>query len=88
MEALGQALRERRLALGLSLESVHEQTRIRQAHLEAIEAGELDRLPGVVYARAFVKRYAEVVGLELDEADLAALQPGVQPPARIKNEIV
>ncbi|MGG6311190.1 helix-turn-helix domain-containing protein [Paenibacillus macerans] len=64
---LGQQLREARLARGLSLEDVQEMTKIRKRYLEAIEAGDYKVLPGSFYVRAFIKTYAEAVGLDADE---------------------
>ncbi|SMF02694.1 cytoskeleton protein RodZ [Paenibacillus barengoltzii] len=64
---LGQQLREARLARGLSLDDVQEMTKIRKRYLEAIEMGDYKVLPGSFYVRAFIKTYAETVGLDADE---------------------
>lgn len=64
---LGQQLREARLARGLSLDDVQEMTKIRKRYLEAIEMGDYKVLPGSFYVRAFIKTYAEAVGLDADE---------------------
>ncbi|MEK3786657.1 RodZ family helix-turn-helix domain-containing protein [Paenibacillus sp. FSL K6-1230] len=67
MSELGQQLREARLQKGLSLDDVQEMTKIRKRYLEAIEAGDYKVLPGTFYVRAFIKTYAETVGLNPDE---------------------
>ncbi|MGP0583808.1 RodZ domain-containing protein [Paenibacillus timonensis] len=67
MSDLGQQLREARLARGLSLDDVQELTKIRKRYLEAIEMGDYKVLPGSFYVRAFIKTYAETVGLDADE---------------------
>ncbi len=67
MSDLGQQLKEARLARGLSLDDVQEMTKIRKRYLEAIEAGDYKVLPGSFYVRAFIKTYAEVVGVDPDE---------------------
>ncbi|MGG3455343.1 RodZ domain-containing protein [Paenibacillus rhizolycopersici] len=67
MSELGQQLREARLARGLSLDDVQEMTKIRKRYLEAIEMGDYKVLPGSFYVRAFIKTYAETVGLDADE---------------------
>lgn len=67
MSDLGQQLREARLARGLSLDDVQEMTKIRKRYLEAIEMGDYKVLPGSFYVRAFIKTYAETVGLDADE---------------------
>ncbi|MFC7679537.1 helix-turn-helix domain-containing protein [Paenibacillus sp. GCM10028914] len=67
MSELGQQLREARLQKGMSLDDVQEVTKIRKRYLEAIEAGDYKVLPGSFYVRAFIKTYAEAVGLNPDE---------------------
>lgn len=67
MSELGQQLREARLQKGMSLDDVQEITKIRKRYLEAIEAGDYKVLPGSFYVRAFIKTYAEAVGLKPDE---------------------
>ncbi|MDO7905764.1 helix-turn-helix domain-containing protein [Paenibacillus sp. JX-17] len=67
MSELGQQLREARLEKGMSLDDVQEMTKIRKRYLEAIEAGDYKVLPGTFYVRAFIKTYAETVGLNPDE---------------------
>ncbi|OBA01109.1 XRE family transcriptional regulator [Paenibacillus polymyxa] len=67
MSELGQQLKEARLQKGLSLDDVQEMTKIRKRYLEAIETGDYKVLPGSFYVRAFIKTYAETVGLDPDE---------------------
>ncbi|MCJ8010676.1 helix-turn-helix domain-containing protein [Paenibacillus sp. KQZ6P-2] len=66
MSELGQQLKEARLQKGMSLDDVQEMTKIRKRYLEAIEAGDYKVLPGSFYVRAFIKTYAETVGLDPD----------------------
>ncbi len=67
MQELGQLLREARLEKGMTLEEVEDLTKIRKRYLQAIEEGQYKVLPGSFYVRAFVKNYAEVVGLDADQ---------------------
>lgn len=67
MSDLGQQLKEARLSRGLSLDDVQEMTKIRKRYLEAIESGDYKVLPGSFYVRAFIKTYAEAVGLDPDD---------------------
>lgn len=67
MSELGQQLREARLQKGMSLDDVQEMTKIRKRYLEAIEAGDYKILPGSFYVRAFIKTYAEAVGIDPEE---------------------
>jgi len=71
MGQLGDTLRERRTALGLTLEQAEETTRIRGKLLQALEAGEYSRLPNPGYVRGFVSSYARY--LELDPVPLLAM---------------
>ncbi|WP_020615216.1 helix-turn-helix domain-containing protein [Paenibacillus daejeonensis] len=67
MSELGVLLKEARQKKGYTLDDVQEMTKIRVRYLEAIEAGDYNVLPGSFYARAFIKNYAEAVGLDADE---------------------
>ncbi|PFJ60165.1 helix-turn-helix domain-containing protein [Bacillus thuringiensis] len=67
MTELGQKLKEAREAKGLSIDQLHEITKIQKRHLVAIEEGNYDVLPGAFYARAFIKQYADAVGLNGEE---------------------
>ncbi|MDQ1908905.1 DUF4115 domain-containing protein [Paenibacillus sp. GD4] len=67
MSDLGSLLRKARLEKKISLEDLQETTKIRKAYLEAIEEGNYKMLPGNFYVRAFIKTYAEAVGLDPNE---------------------
>ncbi len=62
-EELGKALAEARIARGLSLHDVERDTRISGKYLKALEEGKLQVLPAPVYARAFMRTYAQYLGL-------------------------
>lgn len=70
---VGYTLRLKRQEKKLSLEQVAAQTHIQQRFLQAIEAGEPDRLPEPIYIQSFVKQYAEALGL--DGTELASSFP-------------
>lgn len=61
---VGEILRRTRVHYGQSLRDVEQILRIRQSQIEAIEKGEIDKLPGRVYAIGFVRSYAEYLGLD------------------------
>ncbi|MEM1132196.1 MAG: RodZ domain-containing protein [Pseudomonadota bacterium] len=63
----GQRLREARQAAGIEISEVAAKTRIPVRHLEAVEEGRFDDLPGRTYAIGFSKAYAKVVDLPEDE---------------------
>lgn len=60
---VGQELKAARESRGEDLTAVARALRIRRDHLEAIEAGRVDDLPGRTYAVGFVRSYAEYLGL-------------------------
>ena len=67
MTELGELLKKTREEKGLSLHDIQESTKIQSRYLEAIERGDFDALPGQFYARAFIRRYAEVLGIKTEE---------------------
>ncbi len=64
---LGNRLKEARMAKGYSLEDLQEITKIQKRYLSAIEEGNFSVMPGAFYVRAFIKQYAEAVGLDATE---------------------
>jgi cytoskeleton protein RodZ len=65
---IGELLRVERERQGIGLDQVEAATRIRAAQLRALEEDRLDSLPAEAYARAFVRDYAEHLGLDADRA--------------------
>ena len=63
MDSVGELLRGERLRQGLELAHIAERLRINLSYLEAIEAGDMDSLPGAFFYRAFVRQYASLLGL-------------------------
>jgi len=80
--AVGRLLRDQREARGLSVEDIERQIRIRRAHIEAIEAGRFDVLPGAAYITAFLRAYASHVGLEPEKVLTAYQLSGAVPVKR------
>ncbi|MCB1539139.1 MAG: helix-turn-helix domain-containing protein [Rhodospirillales bacterium] len=64
---VGEVLRRARVQFGLELPYVGAQLNIRPEHLAAIEAGDISRLPGRVYAIGFVRTYADYLRLDSDK---------------------
>jgi cytoskeletal protein RodZ len=64
---LGLRLQEARKEKGLSIEDVAEITKIQKRYLIGLEEGNYDIIPGKFYVRAFIKQYAEAVGLDPDQ---------------------
>jgi cytoskeleton protein RodZ len=61
-------LRAARERCGLSLNQVAASTKISLAILEALEKNDVGKLPGGLFSRAFVRSFAEEVGLDPDKA--------------------
>lgn len=64
----GTHLREAREKRGVSLRQIATSTRISLRTLEALENNEIKKLPGGIFSRAFVRSYAQEIGLDPDEA--------------------
>jgi cytoskeletal protein RodZ len=57
----GEALKSARTALGVTLESIAERTKISMHALRALESGDFAKLPNHVFARMFLRQYLEIV---------------------------
>jgi cytoskeleton protein RodZ len=64
MSDFGQKLRAARERRGVSLRDISERTKFSVSAIEAIERNDASRLPGGIFARAFVRSYAAEVGLD------------------------
>ena len=82
---VGDILRRTRLHYGQSLKDIENALRIRESQLKAIEQGEIEKLPGRVYAIGFVRTYAEYLGL--DGAKIAQLFKTQYMDAQPKAEL-
>jgi cytoskeleton protein RodZ len=84
VDGVGEFLRRERELRYISLDDVAERTKISRRYLEAIEAGQYDRLPGETFVRGFIRSYAQSVGLDPEETLLlynqSRLVHGAPPP--------
>ena len=80
--AVGRLLRDQRLARELAIDDVAARLRIRRRYLEAIEQGRFDQLPGAAYIPAFLRAYANYIGLDADKVMTAYQLSGPVPIAR------
>jgi len=60
----GARLREARELKGITLKEIASATKISTSVLEALEQNEVSRLPGGIFSRAFIRSYANAVGLD------------------------
>lgn len=68
MGELGSLLTRAREARGLTLEDAERDTRISRRYLQALEAEQFEVIPAPVYARGFLRSYAQYLGLDPQEA--------------------
>lgn len=85
LQQIGGHLSRLRESKKISLEKIARQTFIPQRLLEALEAGEVERLPEPVYVKGFIRRYADAIGLDgvelADTFDAPAMYPVAAPSA-------
>lgn len=67
MQDIGEALRDARLSKGLTYEYISQIIKIRPEFLRAMEENRFDLLPGAFYAKNFLRRYADFLGLDSDK---------------------
>ncbi len=64
---LSELLKERRQSKNFSLEKLSELTKIQLYHLEAMEAGQFEKLPPSVYRDGILKRLSKFLDIDKDE---------------------
>jgi cytoskeleton protein RodZ len=82
MTSIGEILRRERLKRNLELGQIAQELKIASRFLEAIEAGQLDKLPGGVFTKSFIIQYARVLGLD-EEKIAGELQRTLDPPPEV-----
>ena len=90
-EKIGQALKETRLGLEISLEQAAEETRIRLRYLQAMEDGDFGQLPSKAPERGFLRAYAEYLGLDTDTLNAeynSSEEPLLVDTTQEENELV
>ncbi len=81
---LGTYLRSAREAMGVSLAQAAADTRIVQRYLVALELGEYHHLPGDVYARGFLRNYAQYLNLPIEEVvEMYRAERGSSAPIKV-----
>jgi len=64
MKDIGNFLRERREARGISLIEVEKDLKIRKKYLQALEEGNIDAIPGKTYLIGYLKNYSKYLGID------------------------
>jgi cytoskeleton protein RodZ len=84
MGELGEKLRGERERKGIGIDEIEAETRIRAKFLLALEEERFDVLPGPAYVRAFVRDYAEQLGLDPQElVNELNTRPELVPPDEV-----
>jgi DnaJ-class molecular chaperone len=79
-ELSGEDLKQIRTELGLTIEQIADETKIRVNHIRSIEEGQAGQLPPAVFLKGFVKSYLKCLGLEALEELSARYMNTVSPP--------
>lgn len=89
MADIGDKLRSAREAKGLTIADIEKTTKIQGRYLQAIEQNDFDKLPGDFYARAFIRQYAQIVGLDGKEllSEYHKDVPEAKPDEYVENSI-
>ena len=92
LTGIGADLRDARLGRGHSIEDCQRATRISRRYLEALEEEEFSALPAPVFARGFLRSYAQFLGL--DSTAMVARFPsnprapaGLPPPGGYPRDV-
>ena len=74
LTGIGAELRDGRMARGVTIDDAQRATRIARRYLQALEDEDFEALPAPVFARGFLRSYAQY--LSLDPTELVARFPG------------
>ncbi|MEK6683302.1 MAG: RodZ domain-containing protein, partial [Nitrospirota bacterium] len=85
METIGEYLKRIREERGLPIQQVADKTRISPTYIEALEENRLEKFPGEVFARGFVRVYGRCLGLD-DPDTMARFTQSAQPFFRERDE--
>ena len=69
MKDIGNFLRERREARGISLIEVEKDVKIRKKYLQALEEGNIDLIPGKTYLIGYLRNYSKYLGVDEENID-------------------
>jgi cytoskeletal protein RodZ len=61
-------LKQLRVSCGIAIDDISRTTCINPRYLKAIEEGHFSKLPGVVYARGYIREYARCLGVPFPDA--------------------
>ncbi len=97
--AIGEMLHDARESYNLTCEQVGHDLHIKASYIEALEKGELEHIPSMVYAKGYLRMYAQYLGVNLStmlnlvnaEAELkpvASVSTAHHEPRRVQMAII
>lgn len=67
MKEIGESLKEARENIGLSIDEVSTDLKLRPSQLENIEEGNIDAFKDIFYLKSLIKEYAKYLGLNYED---------------------
>ena len=67
VKTIGETLKGRRERLGMTLTELDQRTQLKRETLKYIEENKFDQLAKVDYAEGFIRRYASVVNMDVNQ---------------------
>lgn len=67
MKTIGETLKGRRERLGMTLTELEQRTQLKRETIKYIEENRFDELSKVDYAEGFIRRYASVVNMDINQ---------------------
>lgn len=67
VKTIGETLKDRRERLGMTLTELEQRTQLKRETLKYIEENKFDQLAKVDYAEGFIRRYASVVNMDVNQ---------------------
>ncbi|MBF5041167.1 helix-turn-helix domain-containing protein [Aggregicoccus sp. 17bor-14] len=86
----GRFLTQQRELRGLSRDEVAQATKIPPTLIAALETGQVERLPARIFVLNYIRAYAQVIGMEPEEAvlryeEMDKTVPSEPPPAALEH---
>ncbi|MAD68179.1 transcriptional regulator with a Cro/C1-type helix-turn-helix domain [Synechococcus sp. BIOS-U3-1] len=85
LQEIGELLRQARVEQGLSCEQLAQSLKMGSEQLQALESGDLERLPEPVFIKAMTRRVASKLGLD-DDSLISRLQDVLPAPKTANSQ--
>lgn len=67
MKEIGEALKEQRESIGITIEEAAADLKLKPSQIEDIEAGNKDAFPDIFYLKYFIRDYSKYLGLNYED---------------------